>query len=66
MYTLPGPVDPSNKLKNNNVEKVDHQQVKNINNVEQVGPNKLNKNNVEQVGSYMLIYLHIPSYDSSD
>ena len=45
---LPRACRPSKKLKTDNVEKVDPQQVE--------------KNKVEKVGSYTFIYLHIPSY----
>ena len=55
----PGACRPPNKLKKNNVDKVDHQKVEK-NNVVKVGPKKLEKNkNVDKVGSYMRIYLHM-------
>ena len=60
----PGACRPPNKLKKNNVDKADHQKVKNKQ-CRKSGPNKkLKKDNVDKVGLYMLIYFHIPSYTS--
>ena len=53
----PGACRPPNKLKENNVDKVDHQKVGKKNNVEQVGPKKLKKNNVDKESIYSYKYI---------
>ena len=52
----------TNKLKKNNVEKVDPQKVEQKTMSKKWTPKNFKKNNVEKVGSYILIYLHIPPY----
>ena len=61
---------PPNKLKKNNVDKVDHKKVEK-NNVEKVGHQKVKKKQCRKGGfiysytpSYTSIYLQIPSYTS--
>ena len=58
----PGACRLQNKLKKNNVDKVDHQKVEQKTMSKKWTPKKLKKNNVEKEGLYILIYLHIPPY----